>query len=161
MKFRITETEANIGWKETDYGKSSSTIVDYPSIEAMLEGEEFYDENWDDDLDEEEEKTANEYFRMVKAIEENGGFMCDQYERRYWADPEPCDSYLTYGTEFTIEVLSEEEFEKIQKEKEAKLSKKIGENNAKWNKLFKEVETLEGLKTLLKQYNFPNKLKKE
>jgi hypothetical protein len=160
MKFRITETEANIGWKETDYGKSSSTIVDYPTIEAMLEGEEFYDENWDDDL-EEDDQTSNQYSRMIKAIEENGGFMCNQYDRCYWADPEPFDSYLTYGTEFTIEVLSEEEFEKIQKEKEAKLSKKIAENKTKWDNLFKGVKTFEEVKTLLEMYNFPKKLKAE
>jgi hypothetical protein len=161
MKFRITETEANIGWKEIDYGKSSSTIVEYDSLEAMLEGEEFYDENWDYDLDEEEEKTANQYSRMVKAIKEEGGFMCNQYDRSYWEDPEPCDSYLTYGTEFTIEELSDEEFVKIQKEKEAKLNKKITENKAKWDGLFKGVESLESLKDLLKTYNFPSKLKTE
>jgi hypothetical protein len=161
MKFRITETEANIGWKEIDYGKSSSTIVEYDSLEAMLEGEEFYDENWDYDLDEEEEKTANQYSRMVKAIKEEGGFMCDQYDRRYWEDPEPCDSYLTYGTEFTIEELSDEEFAKIQKEKEAKLNKKINENKTKWDGLFKGVDSLESLKDLLKTYSFPKKLKTE
>ena len=161
MKFKITETEANIGWKETDYGKSSSTIVDYPSIEAMLEGEEFYDEYWDDDLDEEEEQTMNQFSRMVKAIEENGGFMCNQYDRSYWSDPEPCDSYLTYGTDFSFEILTDEQFEKIEKEKQAKLNKKINENKAKWNSLFKDVETLEGLKEMLNEYNFPTKLKKE
>jgi hypothetical protein len=160
MKFRITETEANIGWKETDYGKSSSTIVDYPTIEAMLEGEEFYDENWDDDLDE-EDQTTNQYSRMIKAIKEDGGFMCNQYDRCYWEDPEPCDSYLTYGTYFTIEILSDEQFEKIQKEKEAKLNKKISENKAKWNSLFKGVGTLEEVKTLLETYNFPKKLNVE
>jgi hypothetical protein len=158
MKFRITETEANIGWKEIDYGKSTSTIVEYDSLEAMLEGEEFYDENWDYDLDEEEEKTANQYSRMVKAIEEDGGFMCKDYDRSYWENPEPCDSYLTYGTEFTIEVLSEEEFAKIEKQKQEKLNKKIAENKTKWDGLFKEVNTFEGLKDLLKTYNFPKKI---
>jgi hypothetical protein len=157
MKIRITETEANIGWKETDYGKSTSTIVEYDSLEAMLEGEEFYDEYWDEDLDEEDE-TTNQYTRMLKAIEKDGGFMCDQNDRGYWENPEPCDSYLTYGTEYTFEILSEEEFAKIEKQKQEKLNKKIAENKTKWDGLFKEVNTFEELKDLLKTYNFPKKL---
>ena len=39
-----------------------------------------------------------------------------------------------------------------------KLNKKIAENKTKWDGLFKEVNTFEGLKDLLKTLNSPKKL---
>jgi hypothetical protein len=154
MKFKITECVANIGWKETDYGKTSSRIVEYDNLEQLLEGEEFYDEDWDDDIDEDEE--VSRFHRILSTLENDGGFMCDDYDTvRYWDDPEPCDSYLTYGTYYTIEEVSDEEFAKIQKQKENKKSK----NSDKWDKLFKDVNSLDELKEILKSYNFPSKYK--
>ena len=154
MKIEIIQTDANIGWKETDFGKSSSTIVDYPTLEAMLEGEGFYDENYDEDEDDDE----TEYSRMIKAINTDGGFMCDNYDRSYWHNPEPCDSYLTYGVYFSFSILTEEQFNKIENEKQEKLNKKIAKNNSKWEEFFEGVDSLEKLKENLKNYEFPRKL---
>lgn len=152
--FRITEQRANIGWKETDFkGKEHINVVQYENIVDLLKGEGFYDENYDED--DEETETS----RMELAIKEEGGFMCDDYDSlKYWHDPEPCDSYLTYGVYYTFSEVSQEEIDKENKKKETKkLKEQIGESR-KWDALFNGVNDLETLKNKLKEFKFPKKI---
>ena len=98
---------------------------------------------------------------MEKAIKDNGGFMCSHEDYRYWEDPEPCDSYLTYGTYVSFTELTQAELDKMSSDKKKKSDKKKAENNSKWNNLFTDISDVEELKKLLKDYNFPNKIKSE
>lgn len=152
--FRITEQTANIGWKETDFkGKPSSRIVQYENIVDLLNGEGFYDEHYDED--EGETPTS----RMELAIKEEGGFMCDDYDNtKYWHDPEPCDSYLTYGNYVTIEEVTQAEIDAENLKESTKKLKEKNVNDKKWNDLFHEIYDVEILKKELLKLKFPKKL---
>lgn len=157
MKYKIIEQDMSIGWKEWDEkGKPTTSIVEYDSLLDLLKGEEFYDENYDED----EEET--EFSRMIKALENDGYIMTHDYEKTYWAEPEPCDSYLTYGTKYTISELSEADLAKIQAVKDKANASEIASNKKKWDVFLKDHQgTSNGdlLETLMKEYKFPSKLK--
>lgn len=158
MKYQIIEQDMCIGWKEKDEkGKPTTTIVDYDSLLDLLKGEGFYDENY-----EEEENPDIQFSGMLKALEEYGFFYTSDYDKNYWVRPEPCDSYLTYGTRYTISELSEEALAKIQALKDKANASEISSNKKKWDVFMKEHEgTSNGdlLETLMKEYKFPTKLK--
>ena len=152
--FRITEQRANIGWKETDFeGKVHKRIVQYENIVELLKGEGFYDEDYDADDDE------TETSRMEAAIAEEGGFMCNEYDdTRYWHDPEPCDSYLTYGNYVTFEEVSQAQIDADNlKEQTKKLKGKV-ENDKKWDAFFQDIYDVEILKKELLKLKFPKEL---
>lgn len=160
MKYQITKQKMSIGWKEWDeYGKPSTSIVEYDSLIDLFKGEDYYDE--DEEYD--EENPDAEYTRMVKAIEEDGWFMTRENYNTYWEDPEPCDSYLTYGMKHYITLLTDEALAKIQAVKDKANAAEITNNKKKWDDFMKEHEgTSNGdlLETLIKEYQFPSKLKK-
>jgi hypothetical protein len=163
MKYKIVIQDMSIGWKEWDEkGKPTTNIVEYDSLLDLLKGEGFFDENYDEDEDEEVENPDIEFSRMLKALEEDGYIMTDEHDMRYWAEPEPCDSYLTYGTKYTISELSDEDLVKIQAIKDKANASEIATNKKKWDVFLKDHQgTSNGdlLETLMKEYKFPTKLK--
>ena len=160
MKYQILIEDMVIGWKELDVkGKPITKIVEYDSLLDLLRGEGFYDEDYDED---EEENPDIEFSQMLKALEEDGYIMTDEDDMRYWAEPEPCDSYLTYGTKYTISELSDEDLAKIQAVKDKANAREITSNKKKWDVFLKDHQgTSNGdlLETLMKEYKFPTKLK--
>lgn len=163
MKYQIVIQDMCIGWKEWDEkGKPTTSIVEYDSLLDLLKGEEFYDENYDEDEDEDVENPDIEFSRMLKALEEDGYIMTNEHDTCYWAEPEPCDSYLTYGTKYTISELSEADLAKIQAIKDKANASEIANNKKKWDVFLKDHQgTSNGdlLETLMKEYKFPTKLK--
>lgn len=152
-KYQIIEQEIAIGWKEDkEIGKPTKVIVEYDSLPLLLEGEGFFDENYD-------EENEGEYCRMITAIIDNGGFMCNQYDKSYWEEPEPCDSYLTYGTKYEIKELSEKEADKIEYDKNKKILAEKEANNKKWKNLKGKLTDSEFIDKLMSEYKFPSKIK--
>lgn len=159
MKYKITEQRYAIGWKETDsIGEPKSKIVEYDSLIALLKGEEFYDEE-DDDYD--ETLPDAEYLRMAKAIEKDGEIWTDDHYKSYDSDPEPCDSYLTYGRRFTFTQLSDADIAKMEREKESKKNAAKAKEKAKWDAFFaKNIDLSRGemLDILSSNYKFPSEI---
>ena len=152
-KYQIIEQEIAIGWKEDkEIGKPTKVIVEYDSLPLLLEGEGFFDEYYD-------EENEGEYCRMITSIIDNGGFMCKQYDKSYWEEPEPCDSYLTYGTKYEIKELSEEESVKIEASKNKKKLVEKEANDKKWKNLKGKLTDSEFIKKLMSEYKFPSKIK--
>ncbi len=147
-KYIIEAQRVAIGWKEEDdIGKPDIDIVEYDSVLNLLKGEGFFDENYD-------EENEGEFCRMINAVIDEGGFMCNEYERSYWHDPEPCDSYLTYGTRISIREVSDKEIAKI----EAKAEKKRLANLKKWEKAKGNLTDEKFIEKLMTKYKFPKKL---
>lgn len=165
MKYKIVIQDMSIGWKEWDEkGKPTTSIVEYDSLLELLKGEGFFDEYYDEDEDEDDQKGTPdiEFSRMLKALEEDGYIMTNEHDMSYWAEPEPCDSYLTYGTKYTISELSDEDLAKMQAIKDKANASEIASNKKKWDVFLKDHQgTSNGdlLETLMKEYKFPTKLK--
>lgn len=158
MKYEIIAQDMCIGWKEWDEkGKPTTSIVEYDSLLDLLKGEGFRDE--DDDYD--EEVPDSEYNRMLEALEEDGGFMMNDHDMCYWHEPEPCDSYLTYGTQYTIRILNEEALAKLKAVKDKFNASHKANNKKKWDEFLKENKGTsyeDTLENLLNNYQFPAKL---
>lgn len=161
MNYKIVIQDMSIGWKEWDEkGKPTISIVEYDSLLDLLRGEGFYDEDYDED--EEEENPDIEFSRMLKALEEDGYIMTNEHDMAYWAEPEPCDSYLTYGTKYSVSLLSNADLVKIQAVKDKANATEIANNKKKWDVFLNDHQgTSNGdlLETLIKEYKFPSKLK--
>lgn len=157
MVYKIIAQEMCIGWKEWDEkGRPIISIVEYDSLIDLLKGENFYDDDSDEQDGYDEDKPDTQFDRIISAIKEDGSFMTHDTDYNYWAEPEPCDSYLTYGIKWVITEITDTEKAKIEETKNKKLATMKVKEKKKWETLLSDLPIVDEKDSVLIEFLMEN-----
>ena len=171
--FKVEEQTVIIAPKANkDVGRETTRIMKAESLADLLKSDGSGDENdgwiyYDPADTSKYAMTLKDFERHVKEIQDNNCVFFTNDSGEYWdTDPRSEDGYALDGVQITVTEMSEKDVEKYyaaEKKAEEAANKakeeKRKKNSEDWEKLFYGAESLDDLLIILKQYNFPSKIK--